>query len=81
MHAVAPDALWNVPASHLVHMACCGSSLYVPGAHCVALPEPTGQKVPIGHVMQSLSASITSSVAFLRLPAGHGSAAAAASAQ
>ena len=80
-HAVFPSSAWNVPAAHLVHMACCGWSLYVPGAQGAASAEPTGQNVPTGQTMQSLSESITSRLASLRLPAGHGNAAAAPSAQ
>ena len=80
-HAVLPSSAWKVPAAHLAHVSCCGCALYVPGAHGCASAEPTGQKVPSGQMMQSLSESITASVTSLRLPAGHGSAAAAPSAQ
>ena len=32
MHAVWPCASWYFPASQMAHVACCGWSLYVPGA-------------------------------------------------
>jgi hypothetical protein len=55
--------------------------LYVPAAQAVALALPTGQKLPSPHVMQSSWFFITSSDAFVRVPAGQGSGAAAPSLQ
>ena len=73
LHAVAPSASWYLPATHLLQLRCRSSALYVPAAQSVALALPTGQKVPLVHVMQSASLVITESVRSIFVPAGHGS--------
>ena len=80
LQLVCPSASWYVPAPHLVHASCCCASLYVPAAQGVAAALPTGQKVPSPHVSQSATLVITTPD-FLVVPPGHGSAAAAPSAQ
>mgnify|MGYP007077133313 FL=1 len=73
LHAVAPLALMNVPASQLAHPAWRASGLTVPGAHSVAAALPTLHHVPASHVMHWLGSIITSRLAFLCVPAGQGS--------
>jgi hypothetical protein len=51
--------------------------LYVPGAQLVGAPEPTGQKVPLSHVVHWLALVITTLPEGLCVPPGQGSAAAA----
>ena len=80
-HAVSPSSSWCSPASHGVHVSAPALGLTVPGAHGVATAEPTGQKVPFGHVMHWSSLVITSRLAFWRVPPGHGSGAAEPSTQ
>ena len=52
----------------------------MPGAHGVAAPLPTGQNVPTPHTLQSDTLTIVTPSCFV-VPPGHGSAAAAPSAQ
>ena len=81
-HAVAPSSSWNLPAAHLVHVACFGWSLNVPALQLVAASLPTGQKVPSGHVTQSALLVIEpTKPTGVDVPAGHGSGAAEPSAQ
>ena len=80
LHAVAPSISWNVPGEHLVHASCAASALYVPALQFVGSALPTGQKVPLAHVAQSAALVITMP-SRLVVPPGHGSAAAAPSAQ
>ena len=70
-----------MPAKQLLHVGCFGWSLNVPGAHGVASNAPTEQNVPTSHVMHCDSDVITGSDAFIRVPAGQGSALAAPSSQ
>ena len=80
-HAVWPDASWKEPATHGVHVSCRAWLLYVPGAHGVAASEPTLQYVPTPHSTHWLTLLITTLPLGLCVPPGHGSAAAAPSAQ
>ena len=80
LHAVAPSTSWNVPAAHFLHDSCFTSALYVPGAQAVSVALPTGQNVPSEHTTQSLSDVIVTPSRIV-VPPGHGSAAAAPSAQ
>ena len=70
-----------MPGGHLRHFSSPGVGLYVPGAHAVSFAEPTGQNVPSAHVKQSPSPVMKGSKVFMRVPPGHGSGAAAPSAQ
>ena len=81
MHAVDPAVSWNVPATQLVHVSAAALGLNVPGAQGVASALPTLQKVPSGQVTHWSTLDITASVAFLCVPPGQGSAAAAPSPQ
>jgi len=59
-----------------------GASAYVPGEQGVSSAAPVEQKEPAAQMMQSSALIIVAfSVAFLRVPAGHGSGADAPSAQ
>ena len=80
-HAVWPALAWNLPATQLVHVSCCAWSLYVPGAHGVAASLPTLQYVPTPHVTHWLALLMITLPLGLCVPPGHGSAAAAPSAQ
>ena len=85
LHAVSPATSWNVPAAQLVHDSALALGLTVPGAQSVGALDPTLQKVPSGHVthwlMLDIAMFIASIVALVDVPPGHGSAAAAPSAQ
>ena len=70
-----------MPAEHRTQLSCLMSGLTVPGAHSVAFAEPTGQKVPSKQSMHCAALVITSSVASMRVPPGHGNGAAEPSAQ
>ena len=80
LHAVAPSTSWNVPAAHFKHASCAGWLLYVPAEQLVAELLPTGQNVPTPHTLQSDTLTIVTPSCFV-VPPGHGSAAAAPSAQ
>jgi hypothetical protein len=55
LHAVWPYASWNSPAGHRAHDLLLEEAANEPGRHSVGSSEPTGQKVPTGHVTQSSS--------------------------
>ena len=77
-----PFWFWYVPAEHDWHFSCFRWLLYVPALQLVAAPLPTGQKVPCGHVTHCAALVIApTKLAGLAVPPGHGSAAAAPSAQ
>ena len=59
------------------HTSALAFGLYVPGAHGVATAEPTEHDVPAGQITHWLMLDITVRLAFLCVPPGHGSAAAA----
>ena len=80
LHAVSPDMSWYSPAEQRVHMEVRGAAANVPGAHAVWPAAPVGQKLPALHSMQSAALVIVIDV-FMRVPAGHGSGADAASTQ
>ena len=79
--AVEPAVAWNVPATQLLQVDALADALKVPGAQLVGVSEPTEQKVPAGHVTQSLALVITVSVWSRCVPPGHGSGAAERAAQ
>ena len=72
---------WNLPAGHKSHVSFRGLAAMEPGKHGFSSAEPIGQYVPLGHTTQSASLVIVVSVEFIRVPPGHGSGAAAPSAQ
>ena len=78
--AVPPSASWKVPAAHLLHAPSPGRSLNVPTLQLIAAALPTGQNVPAPQTSQSSLAVITTPSRAV-VPPGHGSAAAAPSAQ
>ena len=80
LHAVAPSTSWNVPGSHLAQLSCSVCALYVPALQLVATAEPTGQNVPAAQISQS-SLLVIVTPSRIVVPPGHGSAAAAPSAQ
>ncbi len=69
------------PAAHLRRVSCRGWLLYVPGAYGTATAAPTEHDVPTGHMTHRSTDVITLSEAFLCVPPGSSSAAAAPSAQ
>ena len=81
MHVVLPSRSWYVPAVQRMQLSCPTSGLTVPGAQSVAFAEPTGQKVPTPQVRQSSALVMTSKLASIVVPPGHGSGAAEPSAQ
>ena len=81
LQPVSPAASWKEPAAQLLHVSCSCWALYVPGAHGDATAEPTEQLVPGGHSTHCATEVITASEAFLCVPPGQGSAAAAPSVQ
>ena len=75
-----PSKGMNLPAAHRTQLSCSTTGFTVPGAQSVALIDPTGQKVPTSHAMQSASLVIVIDT-FVRLPPAHGSAAVAPTSQ
>ena len=80
-HAVLPESGVNLPAGQRLHVATPGDAPNDPGKHGNGLEEPTGQAVPASQVMQSSTLAMTVSELLARVPAGHGSAAAAPAVQ
>ena len=80
LQLVWPSSSWYVPAGHLVQTSCFEALLNVPAAHGVSASLPTGQNVPSLQTVQ-LSALTIAMPTFFVVPPGHGSAAAAPSAQ
>ena len=76
-----PSASWNLPAAHGLQVALLVDAATLPGRQGVGSTEPTGQLVPAGQRTHSAIEVITGSDAFVTVPAGHGSAAEAPSAQ
>ena len=76
LQLMLPACAWYVPASHGVQLWAPSFGLTVPGAQSVAFAEPTGQKVPAGHVMHCSALVITAMLVSCRVPPGHGSGAA-----
>ena len=72
LQAVDPAASWNEPATQFVHVSAPAVGLTVPGAHGVAVAEPTLHDVPSGQVTHWSTELITLSDAFLCVPPGHG---------
>ena len=82
LQSLLPASSWYSPAEHDVQLSCWVCALKVPGAQLVGSAEPTGQKVPLPQTVHwlELDMTIDESVG-LCVPPGHGSAAAAPSAQ
>ena len=53
MHTVDPDASWNSPAVHGVHVACFVVFANVPGEHGELVREPVAHDEPVGQGVQS----------------------------
>ena len=81
LHVVLPSRAWYVPAAQRTQRSCFTSGLTVPGAHREALALPTGQKVPTPHSRHCSALVITSRLASIVVPPGHGRGAAEPSAQ
>ena len=81
MQAVDPKSGWNSPAAHASHAPLDTLSANAPGEHCACSAEPVGQKYPASQGRQSAVLVIAAIVSFARVPAGHGSGAAAPSRQ
>ena len=64
-----------------MHVVTFVDGLNVPGAHGIGASEPIEQNVPSGHAKQSSLPTITAFDASMRVPPGHGNAAAAPSPQ
>ena len=72
-HAVSPCTCWYLPGMHCAHADWRASGLTVPAAHGVAAALPTLHHVPASHGTHWLGSVIMSRLAFVCVPAGHGS--------
>ena len=76
---VSPPADWKLPAAHGTHTSSPSTAAIVPGLHWLGVTLPVLQLWP---TVQSVHCeALTRLVAVVKVPAGHGSAAAARSSQ
>ena len=79
MQAVEPGESWKVPATQLAHTGCVVVAANEPGAHTVGTVTPVPHAFPAGQSLHSLALASPGVLEYV--PATHGSAAAAPSAQ